>query len=316
VKGKGVVQNEKTVASLDSVTSFILEVGGDALQTAARVPASAVLVNPMRDDNKQLEAAERIVKRALKLNGANKSRVGLCVPASFGALEKESLLKSIEAVGAKPYIVNKAVAAAIGAGKDITAPDEGGIVINVGASATEIAVIAGARVVMTETLEIAGDSFTDAVSRYVVRRRRIEPDEETAEFIKRDIGAVWARDDNEPRYYNGLRMNDGLPKNFKMRPSVLTQAFEEPLGDLLDGICDVIDRIPDDAYDFAAERGILLTGGGCQLWGLAQMIGQVTGLAVTIAEEPETVAAAGACKALAYGTVSEGGILMETEDFI
>jgi len=316
LKGKGIVLNEQTVVSVDCVTSLIEEVGSDALQTAARVPGSAMLVSPMRDDSRRLEASERIIKRALKMYGATKAKVGICVPAMFSPLEKESLMKSVEAMGAKPFIVNKAVAAAIGAGKDITAPDEGGIVIHIGASATEIAVIAGARVVMTETLDIAGDSFTDAVSRYVVRRRRIEPSEETAEFIKHDIGAVWEREDNEPRYYSGIRTDDGLPKNFKMRPSVLTSAFEEPLADLLDGICDVIDSIPDDAYDFAAERGILLTGGGSNLWGLAQMIGQVTGIYTMAAENPEQVAAIGACKALAYGTVSEGGILYETEDFV
>jgi len=316
VKGKGVVLNEKTVVSLDCISSMVEEVGGDALQTAQRVPGSVQLVNPMNEATRRLESCKRIIKRALKQCGGLKARVAICAPANFSALEKGGLMQAIESIGAKPYMVNTAVAAAIGAGKDITAPDEGGIVIHIGASATEIAVIAGGRVEMTEVISACGGSFTDAVSRYVARRRRIEVNEETAELIKHDIGAVWEREDNDPRVYNGIKMEDGLPKNFRMRPSVLTQAFEEPLGELLDGICDIIDSIPDDVYDFVCDRGILLTGGGSLLWGLDQMIAQVTGLYTTIAEAPDTVAALGACKAFAYGTMSNGGVLMETGDFI
>ncbi len=316
LKGRGVVQNEPTVMAIDCDTGAALEVGSDALLTVGRVPGSAVLIEPMKDNTRRLEAAERIIRRALKNNGAGKAKVAICEPALFAGHEKSSLMHAVEALGAKPYMVNKAVAAAIGAGKDITAPDEGGIVIHIGEMATEIVVIAAGRVAMTQTLEVAGGSFTDAVSRFIVRRRRIEVSYETAARIKHEIGAVWQRDDNEPRIYNGLRTDDGLPKNFKMRPSVLTQAFEEPLSALLDGICDVIDNIPDDIYDFVAERGILLTGGGSLLWGLAAMIGQVTGLHTLIAESPEIVAAAGAYKALAFGTISEGGILAESEDFM
>ncbi len=312
LRGKGVISNEPTVVSLDCNSGGILQTGSEALQTAARVPASTTIIQPMYDPSRRLEAAEKIIRSIIKQNGIGRSRIALCLSGTFTGTEKRELMRSIEETGNQVFLIDKSIASAVGAGKDITAPDEGGIIVHIGAETTELAAIAGGKIESQDTLEFGGSLFTEAIRGYIADRRHIDVDNLMAERIKCEIGSVWQRVDNDPREYTGIRLADGLPRIFRLRPSVLTAALEEPLARMLDGISGFIDGLSDYVYDIVSQHGILLTGGGALLWGLDTILNQVTGLKVTIAEMPDLVAAIGACMAL--DSLNGYGVLNTADD--
>lgn len=305
-RGRGVILREKNIVSLHPDSHTIMQTGSEALQTELRVPASAALVNPMYDSVRRLEAAEKSVRRILKMANAGRAQIALCTPSVMPGAEVSALLAALADTGCSFRLIDKSAAAAIGAGADFSAADRGAIVVHIGASSTILSVLIGGNIAYTDSIGIAGQAFTGALRAFVQERRHIRVDDDCAEQIKAEIGAVWEQQDNAPRVYRGLRETDGLPKNFRLRPSVLTTAFEDVLSEFLDGVCAFVDAIPGAEFDIASPYGLLLTGGGAKLRGLDEMLRQVTGMQVRVAENPEFCSAVGACGALSrpeYGAL-------------
>ena len=184
------------------------------------------------------------------------------------------------------------IAAALGAGIDISKPF-GNIIIDIGGGTTDIAVISFGDIVVSASLKVAGNDFDDAIIRYLRRNHEILVGERTAEEIKMTIGMAYPRSEDETMEVTGRSVVTGLPKTVTLKSSETQKALEESLTQIVEGLHQVLEATPPELAADIAARGILLAGGGSQLYGLDQLIEEVTGMRTTVADDPLNVVAIG-----------------------
>ena len=194
----------------------------------------------------------------------------------------------------RTYLIEEPVAAAIGAGIDISGP-VGHMVIDIGGGTTDIAVLSLGGVVVSESIKVAGDKFDEAIIRYVRRKHNVLIGERTAEEIKIRIGSVWAKDAPRTLNVKGRCLVQGLPRMISISSHEIPDALEEPITQVVDAICSVIERTPPELIGDILNNGIVMTGGGCLLSGLDRLITYATGIKTKIADK------AGACVAIGTG---------------
>jgi rod shape-determining protein MreB len=200
--------------------------------------------------------------------------------------------------GAKrTYLIEEPVAAAIGAGIDISAPN-GHMVVDIGGGTTDIAVLSLGGVVVSESIKVAGDKFDEAIIRYVRRKHNVLIGERTAEEIKIKIGSAWPRE--EPRYLDvkGRCLIQGLPRVVRIHSHEIPNALEEPLTAVIEAICSVIERTPPELIGDILSNGIVMTGGGSLLYGLDRLINYATDIRTRVADRPIQCVAIGTGKSL------------------
>jgi rod shape-determining protein MreB len=220
-------------------------------------------------------------------------RVIICIPTGVTEVEMRAVIDAGTQAGArKTFVVEEPVAAAIGAGIDVNSP-VGNMIVDIGGGTTDVAVISLGGVVVSESKKIAGDKFDEAIMRYVRRKYNITIGERTAEQIKIRIGAVYEHGEARTMEVKGRCLIQGLPKVVTLSSKEMLEAMMEPISAILDSICSVIERTPPDLVGDILKHGIVMTGGGSQLYGFDKLIEDVTGIKTRVAKDPVLCVAMG-----------------------
>jgi rod shape-determining protein MreB len=227
-----------------------------------------------------------------------KPHVLVCMPSGVTEVEQRALVEATEEAGAKRAdLMEEPVAAAIGAGLDISAPF-GNVVIDIGGGTADVAVISMGGIVISKSVNSAGDRLDEALVRYMRKKHGVLIGDRTAEEIKINIGTAIPRDDDFYMEASGRSLGTGLPKTVTLGSNETVEAFEEPLSQIVDAVRNVLERTPPELTADIAEHGLCLTGGGALLSGLDKLISDKTGLKCYVADDAPNCVAIGAGLAL------------------
>ena len=306
VKGKGVVLREPSVVAFDRNTNKIKSIGEEARLMLGRTPGNIVAVRPLRQGViSDYTVTEKMLKYFIsKTTGKSlfgrKPRISVCVPSGATEVEKKAVEDATYAAGAREVnIIEEPVAAAIGAGIDISKPC-GNMIVDIGGGTADIAVISLGGVVVSTSIKVAGDDFDEALVRYMRKKHNLLIGERTAEDIKINIGTAYKRPENITMDVRGRNLVTGLPKTVTVTSEETEEALKEPAYQIVDAVHSVLERTPPELAADISDRGIVLTGGGALLQGLEELIEENTGINTMTAEEPLTAVAIGTGKYIEF----------------
>ena len=306
VKGKDVVLKEPSVVAYDRDTEQIMAIGEEARLMLGRTPGNIVAVRPLRQgvisDYKTTEKMLKyfIQKAVGKSFFGRRPRISVCVPSGVTDVEKRAVEDATYQAGARDvYIIEEPVAAAIGAGIDISRPC-GNMIVDIGGGTSDIAVISLDGVVVSSSIKVAGDDFDDAIVRFMRKRHNLLIGERSAEEIKINIGTCYKRPENISMDIRGRNLVTGLPKTVTVSSDETEEALREVTSQIVDAVHSVLERTPPELAADIADRGIVLTGGGALLHGLEDLIEENTGITTMTAEEPLTAVAIGTGKYIEF----------------
>ena len=303
IKGKGVVLNEPSVVAIDKNTGRLLKVGAEAQAMLGRTPGNIVAIRPLRDGViSDYDMTERMLKEFIrKVTGGFHlfpPRIMVCVPSGITEVEERAVIDAGRQAGARRvYLIEEPVAAAIGAGIDITKPD-GHMVVDIGGGTSDIAVISLSGVVESASIKVAGDQFNESVVKYMRRKHNILIGERTAEQMKMEIGCVYPQEEDASIDVKGRCLVTGLPKTITVHASEMLEAFEEPVERILEAIHSVLERTPPELVGDISNNGIVMTGGGSLVKGFDKLVEARTGIHTQVAEDAISCVAEGTGKSL------------------
>ena len=306
VKGKGVVLKKPSEVAYHRDTKQIMAIGEEARLMLGRTPGNIVAVRPLRQgvisDYKTTEKMLKyfIQKAVGKSFFGRRPRISVCVPSGVTDVEKRAVEDATYQAGARDvYIIEEPVAAAIGAGIDISRPC-GNMIVDIGGGTSDIAVISLDGVVVSSSIKVAGDDFDDAIVRFMRKRHNLLIGERSAEEIKINIGTCYKRPENISMDIRGRNLVTGLPKTVTVSSDETEEALREVTSQIVDAVHSVLERTPPELAADIADRGIVLTGGGALLHGLEDLIEENTGITTMTAEEPLTAVAIGTGKYIEF----------------
>ena len=302
VKGKGIVLREPSVVAVDNNTGEVLAVGKEARRMLGRTPGNIVATRPLRDGViSNYTVTEKMLKYFInKICGkfVFSPRIMICIPSQVTEVEKKAVIDAASQAGArKVFLIEEPIAAAIGAGIDISKPC-GNMVVDIGGGTTDIAVISLGGSVVSESLKVAGDKFDEAIVKYIKKKHNIMIGERTAEDLKINIGCVYPKRQDTEMEIRGRDLVTGLPKNVTIYSSEMLEALMEPAMMIVDSVHSVLEKTPPELAADISDRGIYMTGGGCLIDGLDKLLQSKTGINVMIAQEAISCVALGTGKAL------------------
>ena len=291
-KGKGVVLKEPSVVAFDKDADKIKAIGEEARQMIGRTPGNITAIHPIRKGViSDYSITERMLKyfiqKAMGRRMFRKPRINICVPSGVTAVEKRAVEEATYQAGAREVnIIESAVAAAVGAGVDITRAF-GNMVIDIGGGTTDIAVLSLGDVVVSTSIPVAGNDFDQAIVRYVKRQHNLFIGEQTAEAIKIKIGDVYPSVELELMTVKGRNVISGLPKTVTLTSEEIREAFKEVITKIVEAVQGVLEITPPELANDISSRGIILTGGGSLINGMEALIEEVTGINAMVAEQPD-----------------------------
>ena len=298
IKGKGVVLKEPSVVAFDRDTNKIKAIGEDARLMIGRTPGNIVAVRPLRQGViSNYTVTEQMMKyfivKAMGRKSFRKPRIAVCVPSGVTEVEKKAVEDATYQAGAREVaIIEEPIAAAIGAGIDISKP-QGNMIVDIGAGTTDVAVISLGGTVESASIKIAGDDFDEAIVRYMRRKYNLLVGDRTAEDIKINIGTAFKRAEVDYMDVRGRNLITGLPETIRVSSDETQEALKEATTQILDTICAVLEKTPPELAGDIVDRGIVLTGGGAMLRGLEELIEERTHINTMTADEPMTCVAIG-----------------------
>ena len=304
ISGKGVVLREPSVVAFDKNTNKILAVGSEARHMLGRTPGHIVAVRPLREGViSDYTVTEKMLKYFInKALGRRlrKPHITVCVTSGVTEVEKKAVEDATYDAGArKVRIIEEPIAAAIGAGIDISKP-YGSMVVDIGGGTTDVAVISLGGAVVSTSLKIAGDNFDEALIRYMRKKHNLLIGERTAEDIKINIGTAFERPEPLEMDVKGRNLVTGLPKTVVVNSEETAEALKETTSSIVDIVHSVLEKTPPELAADIAERGIVLTGGGSMLHGLDSLIQSKTNINVVSADDPLSCVAIGTGKYVDY----------------
>ncbi|MCQ2498051.1 MAG: rod shape-determining protein [Lachnospiraceae bacterium] len=301
IRGRGVVLKEPTVVAFDRDQQKIKAIGEDARLMLGRTPDNITAVRPLRQGViSNYKVTEQMLKyfiqKALGKRTFRKPRIAVCVPSGVTEVEKKAVEDAAIMAGAREVsIIEEPIAAAIGAGIDITKP-YGNMIVDIGGGTSDIAVISLGGKVVSASVKVAGDNFDEALMRYMRQAHGLHIGERTAEDMKIKIGTAFKGVINEKMEVKGRNMVTGLPNTVVVTSDETEEALRNPTAQIVDAIHSVLEKTPPELAADIADRGIVLTGGGSLLHGLEELICERTGINTMTAEDPMTAVAIGTGK--------------------
>jgi len=301
-KDKGIVINEPSVVAVETSTGKLMEVGQKAHDMIGRNPDDITVIRPMRkgvisDFDSTMTMIKYILNKACKWSFF-KPRVIVCIPSVITEVEKKAVVDAMTGAGARSaYLIEEPLAAAIGAGMDISKP-AGNLVIDIGGGTTDIAVISLGSMVVHTSLKIAGDEFDQDIIKYVKKTHNMIIGERMAELVKKEIGCVYPQGEQSLMKIKGRSMVSGLPMEVMISSDEMLDALKETADMIVAGVKDVLERTPPELIGDISTSGAVLTGGGSQIKGLDKLIALETGLEVRLADDPVSCVVLGTGKAL------------------
>jgi rod shape-determining protein MreB len=302
-KGRGVVVDEPSIVAINKVTNSVEAVGTDAKEMLGRTPTNIVAIRPMKDGViANFEVAEKMLQHFIRKAQNGRSfmspRVIIGIPSGITQVERRAVEDSAyRAKASEVYLVEEAVAAAIGAGLPITEP-RGNIVVDIGGGTTDIAVISMGGIVYSRAVRVAGDAMDDAIVDFVKRKHNLLIGERTVEEIKIQLGSAFPIAESLALEVRGRNLVEGIPKTITVSDHEVRQALDPAVCSIVDAVRVALERTPPELSADIIDRGIVLTGGGALLRHLDKRIAAETGLPVFVAEDPLTSVVLGAGKIL------------------
>ncbi len=302
VKGKGVVLREPSVVAIDKNTGEVLAVGKEARKMLGRTPGNIIATRPLRDGViSDYTVTEKMLKYFInKVCGKYifAPRMMICVPSLVTEVEKKAVIDAAGQAGARRvYLIEEPLAAAIGAGLDISKPC-GNMVVDIGGGTTDIAIISLKGTVISTSIKVAGDKFDEAIVKYIKRKHNIAIGERTAEDLKINIGCVYPKIQDNDMQIRGRDLTTGLPKTITVYSSEMLEALGNCANQIIEAVHSVLEKTPPELAADISEKGIYMTGGGCLINGLDKLIQEATGINVMIADDAVSCVALGTGKAL------------------
>ncbi|WP_449406489.1 rod shape-determining protein MreB [Paratissierella segnis] len=302
VKGKGIVLQEPSVIALDQYTNKFLAVGEDARKMLGRTPGNIVAIRPLKDGViSDYNITERMLKYFIQKSLGRmflKPRVIICVPSGVTEVEKRAVIEASDEAGAlKTYLIEEPIAAAIGAGVDITEPN-GNMIVDIGGGTTDVAVISLGGIVVSRSIKVAGDECDEAIIKYIRKKYNMMIGERSSEDLKVSIGCAYPFEEEKYMEIKGRNLLTGLPMNVEVSSTDMLEALREPVTEIVEAVHEVLERTPPELAADISNRGILMTGGGALLKGLDKLLNEKTGISANLAKNPIESVAIGTGKSL------------------
>ena len=305
VKGKGIVLREPSVVSVDKDTESVLAIGEEAREMIGRTPGNIVAIRPLRDgviaDYDTTESMIRyFVEKVVGRSFIFRPKVMICIPTGVTVVEKRAVQEAAEQAGAKKTeLIEEPIAAALGAGIDISEP-VGSMVVDIGGGTSDIAVISLGGIVVSESLRIAGDRFDSDIEAYIKKQYNLMIGERTAENIKVTVGAAFPGSRSQKMNVRGRDILSGLPKNIEVGSDEIAEALKDSVDSIVLCVKRVLENTPPELAADVMDHGIVLTGGGAMLHGLAELIRKETNIPTSLADDPLSCVALGTGKAIEF----------------
>jgi len=302
-ESRGVVIDEPSIVAINKVTNSVEAVGTDAKEMLGRTPTNIVAIRPMKDGViANFEVAEKMLQHFIRKARNGRSfvspRVIIGIPTGITQVERRAVEDSAyRAKASEVFLVEEAVAAAIGAGLPITEP-RGNIVVDIGGGTTDIAVMSMAGIVYSRAIRVAGDAMDDAIIEFVKRKHKLLIGERTVEEIKIKLGSAFPLDEPLTLEVRGRNLVEGVPKTITLTDHEVRQALDPSVCSIIEAVRVALERTPPELSADIIDRGLVLTGGGALLRNLDRRIKAEIGLPVHVAESPLTSVVLGAGKIL------------------
>lgn len=313
VKDKGIVIEEPSVVAVDKETGKILKVGKEAQLLLGRAPGNILAVKPLEDGViSQYDVTRHLLKYLIKRVAGNsffKPRVMICVPGGITEVEERAVCDAATSAGAKKtYLIEEPLAAAIGAGIDVSKPT-GNMVVDIGGGTTDIAVISYGDIVASDSIKFAGNKLDEAIIKHIRHKYNVLIGERTAEEIKKTVGSALPLDKEYIVDVKGRCLTEGLPKMVSVSSAEIREATDPIVRTIVMSVRHVIERTPPELVGDISSNGIVMTGAGSLLYGLDRAIEHATGIRTYVADNPSTCVAIGTGRSLDNLQVLPDGII-------
>ena len=302
-KNKGIVVSEPSIVAVNKVTGKVEAVGKDAKEMLGRTPGNIVAIRPMKDGViADFEITEKMlshfIRKAHNRNTFVRPRIIIGIPSEVTQVEKRAVKDSaLKAKASEVYLVDQAMAAAIGAGLPITEPS-GNMVVDIGGGTTDIAVISLAGIVYSKAVRVAGNEMDESIIQYIRKTYNLLIGERTAEAIKIEVGSAFPLEEPITMEIKGRHLIEGVPKTLTITDEEIRDALAETVNVIVDAVRVALERTPPELSADIVDRGIVLTGGGSMLRNLDVLLREETGLPVMVADTPECAVVLGTGRAL------------------
>ena len=303
VRGKGITLSEPSVVALEKQTNQVLAVGVEAKRMVGRTPGNIVAIRPIKEgviaDFAMTERMlEYFITKAHNRRAFVRPRCIIGVPSRITEVEQRAVRESASQAGAREvYLIEEPVAAAIGAGLPITEPS-GNMVVDIGGGTTDIAVISLGGIVCSESVKVAGDSMDDAILSYIKRRYNLLIGDHMAERVKIEFGSAYPLEQAKTMMVKGRDMISGIPRTVVVNDSEIREALEDPIHSIVNALRTALENTPPELAGDIIDKGVVITGGGSLLPGLATRFQEETNLPIITVEDPLTSVVYGVGKVL------------------
>lgn len=303
VRGKGITLSEPSVVALEKQSNQVLAVGIEAKRMVGRTPGNIVAIRPIKEgviaDFAMTERMlEYFITKSHNRRAFVRPRCIIGVPSRITEVEQRAVRESAHQAGAREvYLIEEPVAAAIGAGLPITEPS-GNMVVDIGGGTTDIAVISLGGIVCSESVKVAGDSMDDAILSYIKRRYNLLIGEHMAERVKIEVGSAYPMEQAKTMMVKGRDMISGIPRTVVVNDSEIREALEDPIHSIVNALRTALENTPPELAGDIIDKGVVITGGGSLLPGLATRFQEETNLPIITVEDPLTSVVYGVGKVL------------------
>lgn len=298
VPKKGIIIDEPTVVAVSINDNRILAVGQEAKEMLGRTPDTIVANRPMKDgviaDYRVTEAMLRyFINKATGTVRLLRPEVMISVPGGITSTERRAVLDAARSAGAKDaYVIKETVAAAIGAGIDISTAS-GNMVIDLGGGTTDVSVISLGGIVTSTSVRVAGNKMDTALMDYIRKKHGLAVGYQTAEEVKIRIGSAIPVDKESKIEIRGRDIIQGLPRPITITTNEVVTAIQEQLQEIIGAVRQVLQETPPELSSDIIDKGMVLTGGTAQLQNLDKFLAQATGVPAYVADDPSLCVAKG-----------------------
>lgn len=308
MKNKGIIDREPAVVAVDSTSGKLIAVGGEAQKMLGRTPENITAVKPLKEGVIcDYSTAEKMLRHYINkavggsLIGAFiKPKIIVSVPSNITEVEERAVIDAgLQAGAGRVMLIEEPLAAALGVGINVDEA-KGNVIVDIGGGTCDIAIISLGSTVLSGSIKVAGDSFDDAIIRYIRKKYNVLIGERTAEQLKIKIGCVYKRDKLLAMEARGRSLVTGLPKTIQVSSDEILEALKEPAGTVVDAIRTLLEKTPPELIGDICRNGIILTGGCSQIYGMTNLIRRELDMKSVVADSPETCVAVGLGKAMEH----------------
>jgi rod shape-determining protein MreB len=303
IKGRGIVLREPSMVVVDDKTGKIQAVGAEAKDMLGKTPANMRIIRPMKDGViADFDTTEKMlqyfIKRTRSGNQFLKPRIVIGIPSEITQVERRAVRDAaLRARANEVFLIEQAMAAAIGADLPITEPG-GNMIVDIGGGTTDVAVISLSGIVVAKTIRIASNEMDEAIVQYIKKKYNMLIGERTAEQVKIKIGSAYPLDEPLEMEVKGRDLAQGIPKTLNINDSEIREALEGVVQALIEVVKNTLERTPPELSSDIVDRGIILCGGGALLKNLDKRFREETSLPIFIADDPLSSVVLGAGKVL------------------